>query len=59
MFGSSLPPVLFVVGLMFYYLRYLCLFGHSGVQHILYFVFCFEFLCLVSAPGVNSGARES
>ena len=34
--------LLFVEGLMFY-LRYLCLFAHSGVQHILYW----GFFCLV------------
>jgi hypothetical protein len=28
------------------YLRYLCLFAHSGVQHILCCVFCFCFVCL-------------
>jgi hypothetical protein len=33
MFGSYLPPV--VVGGLMFYLRYLCLFVHSGVQHIL------------------------
>ena len=40
---------LFVVGLMSY-LPYLCLFAHSGVQHILccvLFRFCFVFLHLV------------
>jgi hypothetical protein len=36
MFGSSLPPV---VGWLMPYLRYLCLFVHSGVQHILCYVF--------------------
>ena len=41
MFGSSLPP-LFVGGLMFY-LCCLCLFAHSGIQHIL----CCVFLRLV------------
>ena len=40
MFGSSLQ--LFVGGFMFY-LRYLCLFAYSGVQHIL----CCVFLRLV------------
>jgi hypothetical protein len=30
------------------YLRYLCLFTFSGVQHILCCVFCFVCLCLVS-----------
>ena len=29
------------------YLRYLCLFAHSGVQHILCCVFCVVFLRLV------------
>jgi hypothetical protein len=40
---------LFVGGSMSY-LRYLCLFAYSGVQHILsqfVFCFCFVFLCLV------------
>ena len=39
MFGSSLPPVVCRRA----YLHYLCLFAHSGVQHIL----CFVCLCLV------------
>jgi hypothetical protein len=47
--------LLFVEGLMFY-LRYLCLFAHSGVQHILYWVFfclvfslsCCQFLWIVN-----------
>jgi hypothetical protein len=39
MLGSSLPPVV-CKGLMSY-LRYLCLFAISGVQHILCFIFCF------------------
>ena len=34
LFGSSLPPV----GGLMSYLRYLCLFAHSGVQYILYCV---------------------
>ena len=29
------------------YLHVLCLFGHSGVQHILCCVFCFVCLCLM------------
>ena len=37
MFGSSLPPI-DLRGLMSY-LRYLCLFAYSGVQHILCCVF--------------------
>ena len=43
MFGSSLPPVVMP------YLRYLCLFAHSGVQHILcsVFVLFVFFLCFV------------
>ena len=36
---------LFVRGLMSY-LRYLCLFGHSGVQRILCYVFALFFLVL-------------
>jgi hypothetical protein len=39
MFGSSFPPVLVS------FLRYLCLFVHSGVQHILCCVFLIFFLC--------------
>ena len=38
MFGSSLYFQLFVGGFMSY-LRYLCLFAYSGVQHILCYVF--------------------
>jgi hypothetical protein len=41
MFGSSLPPVVCRT----LYLRYLCPFVYSGVQHIL--CFCFVFLRLV------------
>ena len=37
MFGSSLPSCF--VGRLMFYLRYLCLFAHSGVQHILCYVF--------------------
>ena len=37
---------LFVGGLMSYQ-RYLCLLTYNGVQHILCYVFCFVFLCLV------------
>ena len=37
---------LFVGGLVFY-LRYLCLFTYSGVQHISVLYFCFTFLRLV------------
>ena len=44
MFGSSSPPV-FAGGLLSY-LRYLCLFTHSGVQHILCCVFVLFFLVL-------------
>ena len=56
MFGSSLPPV---VGghIPVSYLRYFCLFAHSGVQHILCCVFvlfffvlctlCYQFLWIV------------
>ena len=42
MFGSSLPP--FVCMRVMPYLRYLCLFAHSGVQHM---CFCFVSLRLV------------
>jgi hypothetical protein len=38
---------MFVGGCMSY-LRYLCVFAYSVVQHILYCVFCFVCLCLVS-----------
>jgi hypothetical protein len=41
MFGSSLHPV--VVGGLVSYLRYLCLFAYSGVQHILCCVFVLFF----------------
>jgi len=44
MFGSSLPPV--VCRRAVSYLRYLCLFAHNGVQHILCCVFVFFFLVL-------------
>jgi hypothetical protein len=39
MFGLSLPP--FVVGRLVSYIRYLRLFAHSLVQHILCCAFCF------------------
>ena len=43
MFGSSLPPVV----CRRCYLRYLCLFMYSGVQHILCYVrFVFTSSCL-------------
>ena len=45
MFGSSLPPV--VCRRFMSYLRYLCLFSHSDVQHILWCIFCFVCLCVV------------
>ena len=38
LFDSSLPPALFVRGLMSY-IRCLFLFTHSGVQHILRYIF--------------------
>ena len=45
MFGSSLPPVF--VGGRVSCLRYLCLFAHSGVHHILCcVVFCFSSSCV-------------
>jgi len=46
--------LLFVGGLMSY-LRYLCLFAHSGVQHILRCVFAlFLFvLCAPCCPGLS------
>jgi hypothetical protein len=65
---SSLPPVvcrrarvLFtlcvsVEGLVSY-LRYLCLFAYSGVQHILCCVFVLFFFVLCK-PGLNSRARR-
>ena len=45
MFGSSVPPV---TGSRTY-LRYVCLFAHSGVQHIMccVFIMCVFVLCLV------------
>ena len=39
MLGSSLPPVVCMGFLPF--LRYVCVFAHSGVQHILYCVLLF------------------
>ena len=47
MFGSSLPPI--VLGGLLSYLRCLCLFAHSGVQHILC-CFCFVFLVYPMFP---------
>ena len=47
MFGSSLPPVVFRRAHV--YLRYtsMCVFTHSGVQHILCsVVFCFSSSCV-------------
>jgi hypothetical protein len=36
------------------FLRYLCLFAHSGVQHILCCVFCFVLLPYVASfPGLS------
>ena len=49
MFGSSLPPVLMS------YLRYLCLFTHSGVQHILCCVFGLLFFVLCTLFAGCSG----
>jgi len=46
MFGSFFYLQLFLWELMSY-LRYLCLFAHSGVQHKLRYVFCFVFLRLL------------
>jgi hypothetical protein len=40
MFGSSLPPV--VCRRAHVYLRYLCLFTHSGVTYCVVFLFCFS-----------------
>jgi hypothetical protein len=45
LFGPSLPPVVFVGGLVSY-LHYLCLFAHSCVQHILCCVFVLFFFVL-------------
>ena len=45
---------LFVRGLMSY-LRYLCLFGHSGVQRILCYVFALFFLVLSTLCSSFSG----
>jgi len=36
------------VGVLVFYLHYLCLFAYSGVRHILCCVFCFVFLRFVS-----------
>jgi hypothetical protein len=44
MFGSSLPPV---VCSRAHVLRYLCLFAHISVKHILCCVFCFVLIGLV------------
>jgi len=41
MLGSSLPPVA-CMGFMSF-LRYVCVFAHSGVQHILYCALLFLF----------------
>jgi hypothetical protein len=45
MFGSFLPPVDLLEGIMSY-LRYLCLFACSGVHHILCCVFALFFVVL-------------
>ena len=59
MFGSSLPPVVCCrahvlstssVGELMSYLRYLCLFAYSGVQHILCCVFVLFFFDLCILP---------
>jgi len=47
MFGSSLPPN--VLGGLLSYLRYLCVFAHNGVQHILCCI-CFVFLVYPMFP---------
>ena len=47
MFGSSLPLLLFVWGLMLY-LRYLCLDAYSGFQHYcVVFLFCLPSSCVL------------
>ena len=46
MFGFSLPPVFFVGRLMFY-IRYLCLFACSDVQHSVLWVFLVFFVSFV------------
>ena len=43
---TCVPSSVFVGGFMSY-LHYSCLFAHSGVQHILCYVFVLFFLCLV------------
>jgi hypothetical protein len=43
MFGSSLPLVVCRRPGFMFYLRYLCFFAHSGIQHVLcYILFCFS-----------------
>jgi len=45
------------VGVLMSYLRYLCLFTYSGVQHILHCVFCFVclrlVLCVPNVPSIS------
>ena len=48
MLGSSLPPVV-CMGFMSI-LRYVCVFAHSGVQHILCCVFLFLFVLYFVYP---------
>jgi hypothetical protein len=52
MFGSSLPPVVCRRAHVFF-LRYLCLFAHSDVQHILCCVFFVLVLCLVNPVSLD------
>jgi hypothetical protein len=46
MFGSSLPPVVCRNRGLMSYLRYLCLFAYSGVQHIILCLCLFSFVFL-------------
>ena len=48
MLDSSLPPVVCRMSYFLSYLRYVCLFPYSGVQHTLWCAFCLVCLRLVS-----------
>jgi len=55
MSGSSLPPV--VYGMFVSYLRYLCLFAYSGVQHILYYVFALLFINIFACTKTDGKSK--
>ena len=55
MFGSSLPSV--VCRMFVSYLRYLCLFAYSGVQHILCYVFALLFISIFACTKTDGKSK--